>query len=159
MSPMTSIDSFSNRLSCPSGHGGLEREFQPPFLLWRCRRCIGCAATMAVLRRGIRNDVIQLAWNRSIGSGEKRHRRCPGCVSYMYTVPTSGPEIDICRSCQMIWFDAGEFDTLPPRSEPELLLEQWEEKLREWQARNERKAAERRAAIRRYNSGVPGWPP
>ena len=42
----------------------------------------------------------------------------------MYCVPTEGPEIDLCRCCQMIWFDAGELEELPHRTSEELATEQ-----------------------------------
>jgi Zn-finger nucleic acid-binding protein len=42
--------------------------------------------------------------------GGKRYAaiRCPDCQITMYRVPTAGPEVDLCRSCQLIWFDSGE---------------------------------------------------
>jgi Zn-finger nucleic acid-binding protein len=136
---------------CPTCHEPINRHSQPPFLLWRCHRCEGCAVTIAMLRRGIRNDLLQKAWDRTVGREQKRNRRCPGCSTFMYLVPTVGPEIDLCRSCQMIWFDAGELNKMPERSESELLDERWKNELRDWQARRERKAAERRADTRRHN--------
>jgi Zn-finger nucleic acid-binding protein len=34
----------------------------------------------------------------------------------MSRVPTEGPEIDLCRVCQLTWFDAGELEAMPHRS-------------------------------------------
>ncbi len=39
-------------------------------------------------------------------------RNCPDCRITLRTTTTAGIEIDLCPSCQGIWFDAGEFDAL-----------------------------------------------
>jgi Zn-finger nucleic acid-binding protein len=41
----------------------------------------------------------------------------------MYVVPAEGSEIDLCRECQLIWFDFHEMDGLPRRTEGELKAE------------------------------------
>lgn len=38
----------------------------------------------------------------------------------MYSVPTEGPEVDGCRGCQPMRFDAAELSELSHRSEAEL---------------------------------------
>lgn len=53
----------------------------------------------------------------------------------MDRVPTDGPEIDVCRRCQLMWFDAGELDELPRRSPDSLAAEAWQDELRQMQRR------------------------
>lgn len=59
----------------------------------------------------------------------------------MYRVPTEGPEIDVCRGCQMMWFDAGELEEMPRRSSSEISAEtdaeDRERERREWRRRIE----------------------
>jgi len=55
----------------------------------------------------------------------------------MNVVPTQGPEIDLCRVCQMIWLDADELDELPERTERDRKDERWKEELRRIQRRRE----------------------
>ena len=62
---------------------------------------------------------------------------CPACSSMMYRVPTDGPEIDLCRQCQLVWLDAGELDEMPKRSAASLTSERWEEERRAAQRRRE----------------------
>jgi len=48
-------------------------------------------------------------------------RPCPACRNPMLLADAKGVEIDVCRGCQIVWFDRGEEpepDTLPPRREP-----------------------------------------
>jgi Zn-finger nucleic acid-binding protein len=52
----------------------------------------------------------------------------------MNCVPTDGPEIDLCRGGQLVWFDAGELDAMPHRSPESIAGER----------RAERRAAEQR---------------
>jgi Zn-finger nucleic acid-binding protein len=55
----------------------------------------------------------------------------------MHLVPTEGPEIDLCRNCQMVWFDAGELDELPKRTPAMIAGDRWAEELRQMRRRRE----------------------
>lgn len=132
-------------MRCPHCRQSLVRSSEPPFVLWTCRICGGCAATMAVLRKGVRHDAIQRAWARTMGAKRNARLPCPGCSMTMYRVPTEGPEIDLCRSCQMIWFDAGELEEMPHRSADEISAERkaesWARERREWRRKRDRDEA------------------
>ncbi len=77
-----------------------------------------------------------------MGARRNANIRCPGCAMRMYCVPTPGPEVDICRGCQLMWFDAGELADMPHRSAAELeearRAEAWAQEQREWRQRRER---------------------
>jgi len=90
-----------------------------------------------MLRRGIRHDYLHDAWQRAIGAARSAGRRCPGCSAATDLVPTAGPEFDVCRRCQLMWFDAGELDALPVRDADGLAAEQWQDELRRMQRRRE----------------------
>ncbi len=44
--------------------------------------------------------------------GARTMMTCPKCQGAMETIVYEGVEVDRCRSCQGIWFDAGESDWL-----------------------------------------------
>src|SRR5690606_5370941 len=105
------------RMHCPRCHQVLTRVDIPPFTVWGCSRCAGCAATLATLRRGVQHDVLRRAWNRTIGENRRVLMECPECRSNMHRVPIiRGPEIDLCKQCQLVWFDASELEEMPRRS-------------------------------------------
>jgi len=78
---------------------------------------------MAVLRRAILADALQRVWNLTIGRVRRSLLRCPSCARAMNVVPTDGPVIDLCRGCQLLWFDAGELEAMPHRSAEEIAAE------------------------------------
>lgn len=110
-------------------------------------------ATIATLRKGIQHDCLQGAWNRTVGSDRKGLHRCPECSTLMCAIPTDGPEIDLCRLCQMIWFDADELGQLPKRSSGAIKRDQWQEELRQMQKRREDREYYARIAMRRVGVG------
>lgn len=67
----------------------------------------------------------------------------------MHVVPTEGPEVDLCRPCQMMWFDADEMQQLPGRDELELKQERWKAELRRLQRRREEREQYRRRMMER----------
>ncbi len=59
----------------------------------------------------------------------------------MNCVPTEGPQVDLCRGCQLVWFDAGELDEMPHRSPESIVAEEKAnrrtQERREWQRRRD----------------------
>ena len=90
----------------------------------RCPRCNGQAAAESVVARltspkEARALLLAAAQPSSAGDGEVL--ACPWCLAHMrdVTAPlanTSPPEVirvDVCGSCQVVWFDAGELERIP----------------------------------------------
>ena len=111
-------------MRCPRCHRPLLRSLRPPLDVWACVHCHGCTANLTALRRVILPDALQRAWNLTIGHVRKSLLRCPSCARAMNVVPTDGVIIDMCRPCQLMWFDPGELDALPHRSTDELAAEE-----------------------------------
>ncbi len=118
-------------MNCPGCHVALLEKRVSPFVVSACRKCGGCAATIAALRSGIRYAFLQTAWNRAVGHGRTGRRKCPSCAKPMRVLPINGPDIDLCTGCQILWFDRGELDALPKLSEAEMHEEQEEEEQRQ----------------------------
>jgi Zn-finger nucleic acid-binding protein len=81
-------------------------------------------------------------WGQIIGHARTSLLRCPDCALAMNVVPTEGPEIDLCRGCQLLWFDAGELEEMPHRSAESIASEAHTERLaeeqRQWRDLSER---------------------
>jgi len=69
----------------------------------------------------------------------------------MNLVPTEGPEVDLCRVCQMIWFDAGELAVVPKRSRKDIDADKWNDELREMRKRREHREFFDRMMLRRIH--------
>jgi Zn-finger nucleic acid-binding protein len=110
--------------------------------VWACPACGGCAATLGVLRKAITADALRRVWAQTIGHARTSLLRCPDCMNAMRAVPTEGPEVDLCRGCQLMWFDAGELEEMPHRTAEsmaaEAKAERWEAEKKEWQRRRDR---------------------
>ncbi len=132
-------------MRCPRCRQSLVRSDRPPLRVWACPRCSGCVATLAVLRKAIRHDALERAWAQTIGHARTSLLPCPSCSRAMNGVPTEGPLIDICRGCQLVWFDARELEAMPRRSVEELAAEQratrQAEEQRAWRRREQAHAA------------------
>ncbi len=77
--------------------------------------------TIPVLRRAYGDRALAQVWPRVHAAREESDRRCPACAQAMVRValaaPVSpgastsdGPRIEACRTCHLLWFDAGEIE-------------------------------------------------
>lgn len=92
-------------LAGPSSHGG------PGY---RCEGCGGRAVTLAGLRRRHTPSALRAVWQ---ATSPDREIGCPACHARMLAVKPDLGEVplalDVCRRCQLVWFDADELDRLP----------------------------------------------
>ena len=72
--------------------------------------------SLAVLRRRSETLVPQL-W-AEVGSNPPSGIACPLCKRSSSALTMAGVELDLCRSCQSLWFDADELELLPVRGNP-----------------------------------------
>jgi Zn-finger nucleic acid-binding protein len=86
-----------NDLMCPACQVPLSRAVTPEGALWRCETCSGLAANLAV----------------SVPSS----RKCPSCAQrlseFTECVNDRRIRLDLCRSCQLMWFDKNELEAFP----------------------------------------------
>jgi len=86
-------------------------------LLWKCQLCSGIAANMAVLRKYLKDDTVKKLWLEAITASTPSNRKCPSCVQMLreFTVGRDNHRVhlDLCRTCQLIWFDKDELDAFP----------------------------------------------
>jgi membrane associated rhomboid family serine protease len=108
---------------CPHCRANLESHRARAGLLWICPDCQGRAITLPVLRNLVQPPVVSQIWGQLLADGAASRHPCPVCLRPMRALIHSDAEatleLDACRGCQLIWFDARELAQLPARPPPE----------------------------------------
>jgi hypothetical protein len=79
----------------------------------RCDRCAGALVGIGVLRQHVAAEPMRRLWAFVDGPTP---RTCPLCSLPMRAArPTDAVEIDVCRTCHVVWFDREELGHLPRR--------------------------------------------
>jgi Zn-finger nucleic acid-binding protein len=85
--------------------------------LWRCPQCSGVAANLAVLRKHLEEEVVRDFWRRAGQASVPSKRNCPSCSKplreFVAAHEKQSLRLDLCRPCQLMWFDRGELETFP----------------------------------------------
>ena len=88
-----------------------------PGVFWVCSSCGGRTATIASLRKNVIRETVNRLWLRARSEGAPRRRDCPACFAPMaevcLTPEPSEHVIDVCTRCQVVWFDAREYERMP----------------------------------------------
>jgi Zn-finger nucleic acid-binding protein len=91
---------------------------KPDGAFWNCPHCTGSALNLAVLRRCLRPDQVKTFWRR-LQTAAQASAPCPSCArplrEFTLQVETQTLTLDLCKTCQIVWFDKGEFEALPER--------------------------------------------
>jgi membrane associated rhomboid family serine protease/Zn-finger nucleic acid-binding protein len=121
------------KMKCPECGGSLERRFFKDKISFSCRTCGGSLVAVGVLRSLCRSkEFVNSLWKISASAPLAPGKKCPCCNQPMrrctLTSDTGATalDLDLCRSCQMVWFDPGELsqialteeqrEKLPPRA-------------------------------------------
>jgi Zn-finger nucleic acid-binding protein len=102
---------------CPTCNVLLEAQKQADIRLWKCASCRGFAISLPIVRKGLKPQAFKKIWQK-LSSGEAQTGRpCPGCKKPLSVIEADGQAgaviIDVCRTCQILWFDDKEFADLP----------------------------------------------
>ena len=103
--------------SCPTCNVLLQAQKLEGIRLWKCESCRGFAISLPIVRKGLNAETFKKIWQKlSLGESETG-RPCPGCNNPLSLVQADGQSgvimIDVCRTCQILWFDDKEFTELP----------------------------------------------
>lgn len=116
--------------TCPTCNVVLEAQELGDVRLWKCASCSGLVVSIPTVRKGLDPKAFKKIWQKLYAGETKTGRPCPGCKKPLSVIEADGQEteilIDVCRSCQILWFDDNEFSSLPrvvPEVEPEILPE------------------------------------
>lgn len=94
-------------------------------MFWDCPACQGRLIGFAHIRRHVPVDFANELWGRARDEYGTQGRPCPSCKGSMLEVcpiaNTNTPRLDVCTTCNMVWFDPGEFQELPmlPKNDPQ----------------------------------------
>ena len=100
-------------LICPRCEVPLAEARSRGTVTWACPSCHGRAIGIAVLRRTADRGWVNGLWSSVVSAPTGTEARCPSCRRGMVGADASGLAVDVCRSCQMVWFDPGEADRAP----------------------------------------------
>jgi Zn-finger nucleic acid-binding protein len=110
-------------MMCPRCGKPLHLEKHPLGCLWRCTECSGVAANLAVLHRRLAETVVRDFWRRAGRAGVPSNRRCPSCSKplreFVAVHEKQSLRLDLCRPCQLMWFDRGEMEVFPKSARPQ----------------------------------------
>jgi membrane associated rhomboid family serine protease/Zn-finger nucleic acid-binding protein len=148
---------------CPLCQTHLVRVKSSHGMLWGCPDCQGRSAGLGILRQMMRKESINALWMSARDQKVDAGPPCPLCANAMATVPRfEGLEVDVCTTCQNVWFDPSELesaiDRAPapvPRGDADLSPE-----ARELLALAKIQAIRERAEAENDNDGTPpaeGW--
>ncbi len=103
-------------MQCPECKTDLQMDKSLKGVLWQCPKCAGVAANLAVLRKLLGREVALNFWREGLSSTPS-HRTCPSCTQPLHVftcdVDHNSIELDLCKRCQIIWFDKGELEAFP----------------------------------------------
>ncbi len=105
-------------MKCPNCDRELEKEFYEKVVVFRCPECGGRLATISGLRTLCADRAfVNLLWNTARNGYSENGPACGVCRKPMrrVTLPLAGVplELDLCCSCQMVWFDPAELERIP----------------------------------------------
>ena len=117
--------------TCPTCKVSLEPQKLGDVRLWNCLSCNGLVISIPTVRKGMKPREFKTIWQQLYSDDVETGRPCPGCRNPLSVLKADGKDggilIDVCRSCQVLWFDDKEFSSLPrvvPEFQPELKDEQ-----------------------------------
>jgi Zn-finger nucleic acid-binding protein len=86
-------------------------------IVHQCPRCHGTQMSLAVLR-GRNDDTLAPRLWAEVGTNPRPGIACPLCRRSSSALMTDGVELDLCRPCQSLWFDADELERFPVHGAP-----------------------------------------
>jgi Zn-finger nucleic acid-binding protein len=125
---------FRMKLECPACKVALEQQTISGKVFWKCPSCNGLALTLPLVRKELQPEVFKDLWRQLTTGKARRGRPCPRCQQPLKEVATGGAEgtvvVDVCRACQMLWFDEAELASLPRSPGGQIQKEELPEELR-----------------------------
>lgn len=107
---------------CPRCGGSLARVQNEHGVHFACPRCQGRVVGLGVLHRTALADAVHALWRATAEHPRSTDTLCPVCHKAMLAAPVPAGadplEVDVCRRCQMVWFDVGEQEALPLAEPP-----------------------------------------
>lgn len=104
--------------TCPNCESKLKKIAAEAGIFWSCPVCNGRAVNLPVLQKVIPDRIVHKLWLEARSNDDGGDKPCPACGRKMKIVPLQGADsrlyLDVCITCQFIWFDPKEFEKVPP---------------------------------------------
>ncbi len=101
--------------ACPTCRAELTRQTERTFDAWVCPEHHGLAFTLSEAYERLSDDEVHAIWRGANADDATRSTHgCPMCAATMVAVPCEGITLDVCAIDEVLWFDAGELEQLPP---------------------------------------------
>lgn len=101
--------------ACPTCRADLTLQTDRTFDAWVCPEQHGLAFTLSEAYERLGDDEIHEIWRAANTDGVAASTHgCPMCLTTMVAVPCEGITLDVCTTDEVLWFDAGELEQLPP---------------------------------------------
>jgi len=121
--------------TCPNCGLALKRVERDYGVIWVCPTCNGRAVTIPLLERTVLKDCVIRLWRAAHHDEGAPGRPCPACGRQMREVQAfadvDAPKLDVCKTCQFVWFDRNEYENLPAARPPSQQTEALPQKARE----------------------------
>ena len=144
-------------LTCPRCHVPLKEVRTSGGVFYGCEVCGGRAVTIELLRKRFTPESINPLWLHAMQGEGHVGLPCPSCRQPMIGVALSDRaeiNVDVCKHCHFIWFDAHEVDTLVPR-QPEPVAPELPQRAREMLAMAEVERLSKQAEGSDFDSAAP----
>lgn len=99
--------------ACPTCRADLALTADGHLDAWVCPDGHGLAFTLSEAYARLADGDIHEIW-AAASTAPRGTRGCPMCRVTMVTVPCEGVALDVCVTDEVLWFDPGELDALPP---------------------------------------------
>ena len=99
--------------ACPSCRSDLALTADGDFDAWICPQGHGLAFTLSEAYARLADDDIHTIWAAAKTAPHGTHG-CPMCEQTMVAVPCEAITLDVCVTDEVLWFDRGELEVLPP---------------------------------------------
>lgn len=105
---------------CPSDQRPLKRRDGPNGVYWFCPMCYGHLVTVELLQRALVKTAVDQIWSAAREQHVAHGPPCPCCDDLMHEISSgpSGPAVDVCRVCRLVWFDPTEYEHIRAASVP-----------------------------------------
>jgi Zn-finger nucleic acid-binding protein len=148
-----------NSFLCPRCKVPLKEVRTSGGVFYGCDGCGGRAVTIELLRKRFTPESINPLWLHAMQGEGRVGLPCPSCQQPMIGVALSDKaeiNVDVCKHCHFIWFDAQEVDRLVPRQpEPAAVAPELPQKAREMLAMAEVERLSKQAEGPELDSAAP----
>jgi membrane associated rhomboid family serine protease len=107
---------------CPKCKIPLTRGSNKFGIFWVCPECNGRAISIYTLRTLLPEKIVDQLWQKARSNLFEKFRNCPICSKPIPEVPIDNENqsvcLDVCTKCNFVWFDYGEYESLPKNELP-----------------------------------------